>query len=552
MELALIVKDDNTHKKHNFKERLKRINLDRLQHYFNVWRVLEPKILARMDQCEDYDVSNIFAGLPVVSCQTARKGRFSLYFSQRDVAEIENYKLDFILRFGFGIIRGEILNCAKYGVWSFHHGDEMRFRGAPPGFWEIYHNSKVTGAILQKLNDRLDGGIVLRKGQFRTINTSYSANFDQILAESTRWPAQVCLDILSGVATYFDDPPSKSTAPIYLDPTNRQLIFFYIKLKRNYLVNLYKYFFKHRHWGLGLSPHPINSFLTESFDPQINFLPKPAKSHFHADPFGMICDDGTAILYEDCSNLDGLGSLGCVEVKKTLQQNTCQLNENYDCEKRSLDIQFMHHTSYPFIIRHAGETYCIPETASCNKVMLFKCTSPPHSWKHIADLIVDFPGVDSSVIEFEGKWWLFNTNNQDNPNANLYLWYAPSLEGPWAPHLNNPVKMDVSTARPAGTPFVHQGILYRPTQDCSNDYGSGVTIQRITEISSNTFEEEQVQDLGCIKKQYALDGMHTLSMAGECSVLDYYHYTFIPSTFNQRTKVYARKVLGKIGISTEF
>ncbi len=45
------------------------------------------------------------------------------------------------------------------------------------------------------------------------------------------------------------------------------------------------------------------------------------------------------------------------------------------------------------------------------------------------------------------------------------------LEGPWEPHRRNPVKCDVRGSRPAGTPFVHGGELYRPAQDGSKRYG---------------------------------------------------------------------------------
>ena len=40
----------------------------------------------------------------------------------------------FMLRVGFNIIRGEILNVPKYGVWSFHHDDEVKYRGGPAGY----------------------------------------------------------------------------------------------------------------------------------------------------------------------------------------------------------------------------------------------------------------------------------------------------------------------------------------------------------------------------------------------------------------------------------
>lgn len=68
-----------------------------------------------------------------------------------------------IIRFGFRIIRGEVLHTARHGVWSFHHGDNREYRGAPPYFWELYERNPVAGSILQKLTEKLDGGKVLSR-----------------------------------------------------------------------------------------------------------------------------------------------------------------------------------------------------------------------------------------------------------------------------------------------------------------------------------------------------------------------------------------------------
>ena len=66
--------------------------------------------------------SSLFGEAPVMWCNVIQK-RYSQYFSESDVEEIRSHKLDFAIRFGFGIIRGDILRSAKYGVWSYHHDD---------------------------------------------------------------------------------------------------------------------------------------------------------------------------------------------------------------------------------------------------------------------------------------------------------------------------------------------------------------------------------------------------------------------------------------------
>jgi methionyl-tRNA formyltransferase len=80
-----------------------------------------------------------------------------------------------IYRGGSGILRGDILTLCKYGIISFHHGNNDINRGGPPGFWEVYNKEPSTGFIIQKLKNELDGGDVLFKGEIMT-SSIYSIN----------------------------------------------------------------------------------------------------------------------------------------------------------------------------------------------------------------------------------------------------------------------------------------------------------------------------------------------------------------------------------------
>src|SRR6266567_2602478 len=66
------------------------------------------------------------------------------------------------------ILAGEILTAARYGVWSYHHGDNDFYRGGPPHFWELCERAPLSGVILQVLTEELDGGVVLCKSLFAT------------------------------------------------------------------------------------------------------------------------------------------------------------------------------------------------------------------------------------------------------------------------------------------------------------------------------------------------------------------------------------------------
>lgn len=67
---------------------------------------------------------------------------------------------DVIIRFGFGLIRGEILDVTDHGVLSFHPADIRRYRGMGPPV--IFHDGRdVAGSTLQRLDDSIDGGEIV-------------------------------------------------------------------------------------------------------------------------------------------------------------------------------------------------------------------------------------------------------------------------------------------------------------------------------------------------------------------------------------------------------
>lgn len=67
---------------------------------------------------------------------------------------------DVVIRFGFGLIRGAILDAPEDGVLSFHPADIRRYRGMGPP--PIFHDGRaVAGSTLQRLDDSIDGGEIV-------------------------------------------------------------------------------------------------------------------------------------------------------------------------------------------------------------------------------------------------------------------------------------------------------------------------------------------------------------------------------------------------------
>jgi hypothetical protein len=462
------------------------------------------------------DQQNIFRDVPQLTPTITLRGKFSQIFDDKSVATIASYNLDFILRFGFNIIRGEILKVPRYGVWSFHHDDEKKYRGSPAGFWEIYYDDPVTGAILQRLTDRLDGGIVLRRGFFRTVRHSYVANISQLYGESAAWPAQICREIRAGRVSAFAAEPSCTDAPMFYPPTNLEMLRFMGKLWSNQFHRIARLLSLRDHWNIGVVDAPITKFLDPKFSPHVHWLPSQPSRGYFADPFH--CPETgannpkptTSVMVEEYDYAGAKGSISWLSLRK--EQGSLRIDD------RGSAIALPMHLSYPYIFRYDGVVYCVPECWQSHAISLYRAVDPPRVWQKLATLVDAFDGVDPTLFQHEGRWWLLCSSRHQGSLHNLFIWYADTLLGPWRPHDGNPVKNDVRSSRPAGTPFAHEGHLYRPTQDCSRTYGGRVLLNRINKLTPEEFAEELVREI-CPIAPYS-DGVHTLSSCGEMTLID--------------------------------
>lgn len=482
------------------------------------------------------DMSALLANVPSIRCVVTNEGAYSQYFSDADIKAIRGYHLDFILRFGFGIIRGEILNSARYGIWSFHHGDPERYRGRPACFWEIYQGDDATGAVLQRLTERLDGGIVLKKGFVRTVKYSYARTIDAIYLESSRWPAQVCRELLRGDAYAREGPPSPMRAPIRRAPTNREMVLFLLKLLRNVVGHIAHALFRHDVWSIGVVDARLSDFLGAGPQPEIRYVFPSRRGTYLADPFGIQGLNTLTVLCERYDYRTRTGHIAAIELGES-----CSLVSARVLESAS-------HMSYPYLLEHDGDIYCIPETRALREVALYVAEVFPHTWRRLFTLVKDVAASDPTVFWHEGLWWLTYVDQElGAPDCNLCVWYADELLGDWQPHRGNPVKTDIRSARPAGTPFVQDGRLYRPAQDCSRTYGGRIVLNHVERLTPWEFVEEPAAVIEPSGDTRFSQGVHTVSAIGDCTLIDGKRLTFVPREFGRTVGGWCRKISWRAG-----
>jgi hypothetical protein len=473
------------------------------------WRLYNNRVVARRARgVRAAGTWSEVTDAPVRRISVERRGKWSDHVSDADLAAIRELDLDFVLRFGLGILRGGILDVSRFGVWSYHHDDERVIRGGPPAFWELYDGLETTGVVLQRLTERLDGGIPLARANFRSVLHSYPRNRDRVFLGAADLPARVARAVRSGMLDP-DAAASASDATIRRNPTNRQMIRFIVQQARRALSIRARGIARADVWTVGVISDPFHDGgdVGDVAVRDVEWLPERVGGGYFADPFPACRDGVCAILVEEFDEAENRGVISALESTPT----------GWRLHSGVIDPAV--HASYPFLVEEDGELYCVPETWQARRVDLWRCTGFPDSWERVATLLDDVALVDPTVFKREGRWWLMGTCQDDEPDTKLFAWTADALTGPWRAHPLNPLKIDVTSSRPAGPLIEHGGALYRPAQDCARAYGGGIVVQRIVSLDERGLIEERVGRVVMPRGRYE-SGTHTLAGTGDLWVVD--------------------------------
>ncbi len=502
-EVVLIINDASVNKATNsFAVKVKN-NINKHAFYR-----LSSKFVFKIPALKHIKVEDVLHGVDILNCNTIKKGKYSEYFRQVDIDEIKNKNLDFILRFGFNIIRGDILEVAKYGVWSFHHGNELKFRGGPTGFWEIYKNSPTNGVILQKLNNLIDAGVIINRRLYQTVLHSYSEHLNSLLMNSVDMPLQVCKQILIGDESSFEKEHSQSKAAMNKLPVNWKMMKFYFILFQNRIKFHITRLFKQEHWDIGIV-QSVNSKLPVTADfKDVKWLNLRSGSQYAADCFCFNSNGSNYVVFEDYD----------YKIKKGVI-SLLKLDKNNVPIKIKTVIEKPFHLAYPFVFQYEHITYLIPETAENGTIELYEWDDKAEEF-HFKKVLLDVAGVDVSIVDFHERWWLFCGIKNSSPNEKLFIYHSDELTGTYKAHTLNPVKTDPAGSRPAGQFIIKNDVLFRPAQHSVGWYGEKIDWFKISELTPTSFIEELVGEIAPQQTWSHNKGLHTFSKSSDIMVID--------------------------------
>ena len=123
-----------------------------------------------------------------------------------DVAETVGENTDVVVRFGFGVLKGEFLEMPTHGVLSFHRGDLESYRGQPGGLWEFLNDEPTAGVTLQRIDDDLDAGEIVVEDEVDIADA-------HTWREIERRQIEACVEMLAAGIERLRDPDHESTPP---------------------------------------------------------------------------------------------------------------------------------------------------------------------------------------------------------------------------------------------------------------------------------------------------------------------------------------------------
>lgn len=236
----------------------------------------------------------------------------------------------------------------------------------------------------------------------------------------------------------------------------------------------------------------------------------PPGDRYWADPFIIQKGERYYVFIEEKRYAAGRGHIACLT-----------LDEEGNLLEHGIALERPYHLSYPFLFEYEQTLYMLPESAAHRTLELYRCTRFPDEWQFVKTLMSGVYAVDATLLERDGKWWLFvNLKEQGGSSLNaLHLFYADQpLAEHWTPHPRNPIVHDIRSARPAGRIFTAEAGLIRPSQDSSRRYGHALRFNRITKLTETEYQEQHLSTFA--PKGGGMRAVHTFNRAGEMVVID--------------------------------
>jgi hypothetical protein len=425
-----------------------------------------------------------------------------------------------VIKLGMGLMR--VPPGLAVPILSWHHGDPEHYRGRPAGFWELVQRRPIAGQIVQAIGNKLDAGAVLAFAETRVMPHGWRATLIESFRHSPLLLAPALDNALAGRSLAKPASGKNYRLPSNLTVARLALRLGWAKVRRLGYGLLFE-----KDWRVSLIPvadrNAAAAILTSAAplpsESSWTTPPVPKGCTFVADPF--FTTDGAGLLVEALSASSGRGELHRLDESSSTHLHTPP-----------------GHHSYPALVEQDGNAYCVPEIAQWSAPTVFRVSDQGLDSHQQLDIDGAPRLTDPTFLHHQGKLYLFANVAAEGSNV-LRLWQADGLFSRFAEHPASPLRISPRGSRMGGNLVQTDGQLLRIGQDFTRDYGDGLVIFAIDELTPQTYREHEVASFRLADRS----GPHTFNIApdGTRVVIDWYCNRFTPLAGLRRLRARLRR-----------
>ena len=226
-----------------------------------------------------------------------------------------------------------------------------------------------------------------------------------------------------------------------------------------------------------------------------------------ADPFIYFNKDKYFILFEEINIFSRAGKICVAEFSNNKLKN------------KKILIKKSKHISFPHLFQNK-KNYIIPETHKEGKVELYEYDFNTQKILFVRNILDNIECVDSVMFYKDKNYWIITSErNKSIDFDQLNIYFSDDLyNGKFEPHLLNPIFVNKKKSRNAGSIFVKDKDIFRVSQDCEDEYGKSVSLNKIILINTKEYLEGDSEPLNIMDSQ---SNNHTFNVCNDMIVSDY-------------------------------
>ena len=230
-----------------------------------------------------------------------------------------------------------------------------------------------------------------------------------------------------------------------------------------------------------------------------------------ADPFIVKEGDVHYIFFEMFDRFKGKGVIGYRELRAG------------HIGKMKVAYEEPFHLSFPYVFKHDGEFYMMPEASEGNTLFLLKAKTFPTNWEKVYSWDDLGKVCDSVILNNESGSYLLTTAVKDTgffDSLNVFSWTNDS----WKPLYGRPAVTGATSSRMGGIVFDDARGTIRVAQNCSEEYGKSLSFYHVRQCDSSGYFEEKLCEISLsdlhLRDRQKYRGIHTYNADSDFEVID--------------------------------